>query len=60
MKQWRIILNNREWRTISQLNRPPMNQLLELIDRDRTQAETNLDQEFRLDLGIEIQVIEEI
>jgi len=58
MKQWRIILNNREWRTISRADRPPMNQLLELIDRDRTQVETNLDQEYRLDLGIEIQVEE--
>jgi len=58
MKQWRIILNNREWRTISRADRPPMDQLLELIDRDRTQVETNLDQEYRLDLGIEIQVEE--
>lgn len=60
MQTWEIILNGKLWRTISSERKPAMNLIIEMIDSERfnknTNPETNLDQEFRLDLGSEILV----
>lgn len=60
MQTWEIILNGKLWRTISSERKPAMNLIIEMIDSERftknTNPETNLDQEFRLDLSAEILV----
>lgn len=57
-QRWQILLNNKLWRTIESQQQPPMNKIIEWIDQERysksQQPETNLDQEFRLDLSAEI------
>lgn len=55
---WQIYLNDQYWRSLDQPERPPMNKIIELIDLERhnriINPETNIDQQFRLDIGTRI------
>lgn len=57
---WQIYLNNQYWRTLNQSSRPSMNSIIELIDLERhnriVNPETNIDQQFRLDVGTRIDI----
>ena len=60
MHEFKIFLNDKYWRTLSGNHRPAMNLILELIDQERhnkvLSPETNIDHEFRLDLGTKIDI----
>lgn len=53
---YEIYVNDRLYRTVTATSQPAMNMILEQIQLERISLETNLDQEYRLDLGCVITV----
>ncbi|NBP00723.1 MAG: hypothetical protein EBU90_11450 [Proteobacteria bacterium] len=56
MKHWEITINDQIWRRIDADQQPSMNQILEWYQHERFYSETNLDQQYRMDLAIKIDV----